>query len=108
MFNNPPQRLRWVFECPSLTEVAQQSVAEFLAITFINLNTPKSAAKCELLFPSCLAAALGVTKFIANIIMNSFKLYVLHKSDLDVPQIHPSLLNILVRLKEHNKLSPSS
>jgi hypothetical protein len=66
----------------------------------MNLVTPKAAAKQKLLFnkptseagslskSSCLAAARGVSKFIATVTMNLVTLLGLLKSDLDVQQTH--------------------
>ncbi len=67
---------RWVCRTSKFDVNRKQSVTESMAMTIMNLVTPKVRAKYELLFNklaseagllnkcSCLARALGVTKFI--------------------------------------------
>jgi hypothetical protein len=71
-----------------------------MSLIFINLVTPKVCAKCELWFDepateasllnksSCLAAALGVTKFLKKLPWFWSHFVVFLKSDLDVQQTH--------------------
>jgi hypothetical protein len=63
------------FDIYGLTQVAQQSLTKTISMSVVNFITPKAGTKCELLFnklasaglsnkSSCLAPALGFTKFI--------------------------------------------
>ncbi len=69
-----------------MTKAAQQSVTKIISLAPLNLITPKAGAKHEHLFNQlaseagllnkclCLALALGVTKLIAIVTVNSVTL----------------------------------